>query len=57
MISASSDFVNNVDLVDLPFRGRSPVKVEARDPRHGGDSGSRGRGDSHGRRNVSSGSQ
>ena len=56
MISATNDLVNNVDLVDLPFRGRSPVKVEARDPRHGGDSGSRGRGDSHGRRDVSSSS-
>ena len=51
-----SDLVDNVNMVDLPFRGRSPVKVEARDPRHGGDSGSRGRGDSHGRRDVSSNS-
>ncbi|KAI9059063.1 hypothetical protein FKP32DRAFT_1680185 [Trametes sanguinea] len=33
---------------DLPFRGRSPFPVLARDPRHG--SGSRGRGDSKGRR-------
>ena len=56
MISAPKDLFNNVDVVDLPFRGRNPVKVETRDPRHGGDSGSRGRGDSHGRRDVSSSS-
>ncbi len=51
MVSATNDLVN---VVDFPVRGRSPVKVEVRDPRHGGDSGSRGRGDSRNRRDVSS---
>ncbi|RDX48558.1 hypothetical protein OH76DRAFT_661961 [Lentinus brumalis] len=51
LVSATNDLVN---VVDFPVRGRSPVKVEVRDPRHGGDSGSRGRGDSRNRRDVSS---
>ena len=50
LVTGTNDLVNKGVVVDLSVRGRSPAWVEMRDPRHGGDSGSRGRGRSGSRK-------
>ena len=52
LVPGFNAFADKGIVADFPVRGRSPARILARDPRHGGDSGSRGRSGSRTRRDV-----